>query len=55
MCIRDRDSEQPQANLPAAPAARFTRLAAVDEQYISYTPPVYERGMTCLLYTSRCV
>ena len=39
-------SEQPQANLPAAPAARFTRLAAVDEKYIYYTPPVYERGMT---------
>ena len=42
----EQDSEQPQANLPAAPAARFTRLAAVDEKYIYYTPPVYERGMT---------
>ena len=30
----EQDSEQPQANLPAAPAARFTRLAAVDEKYI---------------------
>ena len=42
----EQDLEQPQANLPAAPAARFTRLAAVDEKYIYYTPPVYERGMT---------
>lgn len=42
----EQDSEQPQANLPATPAARFTRLAAVDEKYIYYTPPVYERGMT---------
>ena len=31
----EQDSEQPQAN-----------LAAVDEKYIYYTPPVYERGMT---------
>ncbi len=42
----EQDPEQPQANLPVAPAARFTRLAAVDEKYIYYTPPVYERGMT---------